>query len=98
MIRKLNVDNINKINKAACDNTLEKVTIYKAINGKNKGRHMIDYKIGSDSPIDIRTQANLVRAIRRVSEHVANKDFKDIDLHYVKSRKFLTFRVIEKNS
>lgn len=100
MIRKLNVEHIDKVINAANNNTLNSVSIYKANKGKNFGSHMVDYSVDTNAipnaVIQNEIHAEFIRSIRQVRQHIVNNDYALIDLSYDVSSRALKFRIVGK--
>lgn len=101
MIRKINVEHIDRIISAASNNTLNSVVIYKATKGKNLGAHMIDYSIDTKdinavphSVVKDDTYTQFMRSIRQIREHIIKKDFTLIDFSYDVATKQLKYRYV----
>jgi len=48
MVRRLNIEHIDAVYKAASDNRLDSVSIYKKLQGRGRGQFMIDYITSPD--------------------------------------------------
>ena len=102
MIRKLNIEVVDRVITAATNGTLVSVSIYKAKTGKNKGTHMVDFKISNQtlpgSPINSETHKQFLRTIKKIRQHVINEDFELFDLTYVLDAHHLRYRIVGKQA
>ena len=102
MVKRLNTISFDKVLSAANSGTLISVNIYKSKSGKNKGNHMIDYKISqttlSGSPLDNPTHLRFMDCLRTLRTSLINNDYATIELNYIVDARHLKFRVVSKKN
>jgi len=100
MIKKLNLESFDKILGAANSGTLISVTVYVSKGGKNKGSHMVDYKVSNTtlpgSPLNNPIHTQFMDCMRTLRGHLTREDYSLIDLNYIVDAKHLKFRVVGK--
>ena len=86
MVRKLNTEHIDAVYKAASDNRLESVLIYKNRQGRNRGNYMVDYKTSNDilpGYIDSALHDVFKSQLLELKSAVIAGTLTDVDISYV---------------
>jgi len=96
MLRKLTIEHIDAVYKAASDNNLESVQIFKNLQGRNKGAFMIDYKITPDilpGYIDTALHDTFKQQLMELRKAVETNILTDIDVSYIVTAKHMKLNI-----
>jgi len=96
VIRKLTTAHIDTVYKAASDNHLESVQIYKNRQGRNKGIFMIDYKTAHNlnpDHIDTALHDTFKLQLMELRKAVEARTLIDVDISYIVTAKHMKLNI-----
>jgi len=96
MLRKLTIEHIDAVYKAASDNNLESVQIFKKLQGRKRGAFMIDYKIITDilpGAIDTALHDTFKQQLLDLRKAVETDILTDVDITYIVTARHMKLNI-----